>query len=336
MIYGTVRMIEQDDETFLAWARDRYACVIFNLHIDHTPQAIAAAADAFRDLIDLGIAHGGCYYLTYHRWARKDQVERCYPQMSEFLALKRQHDPGRGVPEHLVSPLSRHVPALIPLCRSAGAFSPRGRLAEAGQACLANPVCNLRSAIRHPLQEAREAHMNRKTTVFLAALFTAAATAAGAQTRTADWDVSTIRGVAQDPPPPQGQTAPPSRPNRFDSFWYARLGYGGVFGDGFTGGPALGFGFRGGFDSFGIDVSFFNFQVPGSGSDIYGSSRSSLAGFFPEARGAVLPETQGQCHGLRWRRIQPWWHNRLRRVRQQHLSDELGWQRPPGRVDGRL
>jgi FAD/FMN-containing dehydrogenase len=93
VIYGTVRMIERDDETFLAWARDRYACVIFNLHIDHTPKAIAEAADAFRDLIDLGIAHGGSYYLTYHRWARKDQVEQCYPQMRTFLALKRQHDP---------------------------------------------------------------------------------------------------------------------------------------------------------------------------------------------------------------------------------------------------
>ena len=93
VIYGTVRLIEKDDETFLAWARDRYACVIFNLHIEHTPQKIEQAAAAFRDLIDLGVAHGGSYYLTYHRWARRDQVERCYPQMPEFLALKRQHDP---------------------------------------------------------------------------------------------------------------------------------------------------------------------------------------------------------------------------------------------------
>ncbi|HEV2986753.1 MAG TPA: FAD-dependent oxidoreductase [Vicinamibacterales bacterium] len=93
LIYGTVRLIERDEETFLAWARDRYACVIFNLHIEHTSKAIEAAAEAFRDLIDLGIAHGGSYYLTYHRWARRDQVERCYPQMGEFLALKRRHDP---------------------------------------------------------------------------------------------------------------------------------------------------------------------------------------------------------------------------------------------------
>jgi FAD/FMN-containing dehydrogenase len=92
LIYGTVRLIEKDDETFLAWARERYACVIFNLHVEHTPQAIDRAADAFRDLIDLGIRHGGSYYLTYHRWARKDQLERCYPQMREFLQLKRHHD----------------------------------------------------------------------------------------------------------------------------------------------------------------------------------------------------------------------------------------------------
>ena len=94
VIYGTVRLIEQDEETFLPWARERYACIIFNLHVEHTPRALDAAAAAFRELIDIAISHGGSYYLTYHRWARKDQVERCYPQMSAFLALKRRHDPG--------------------------------------------------------------------------------------------------------------------------------------------------------------------------------------------------------------------------------------------------
>jgi FAD/FMN-containing dehydrogenase len=92
-IYGTVRMIERDDETFLAWARKPYACVIFNLHVEHSPEAIEAASESIRDLIDLGIAHGGSYYLTYHRWARQDQVARCYPQMREFLSLKLRHDP---------------------------------------------------------------------------------------------------------------------------------------------------------------------------------------------------------------------------------------------------
>jgi FAD/FMN-containing dehydrogenase len=93
VIYGTVRLIEKDDETFLRWANQRYACIVLNLHVEHTPRAVADAADAFRELIDLAIAHDGSYYLTYHRWARKDQVERCYPQMREFLAAKRRYDP---------------------------------------------------------------------------------------------------------------------------------------------------------------------------------------------------------------------------------------------------
>ncbi len=93
VIYGTVRMIEKDDESYLAWARERFACIIFNLHIAHMPAALEAGADAFRDLIDVAITHGGSFYLTYHRWARRDQVETCYPQLRQFLAMKRRHDP---------------------------------------------------------------------------------------------------------------------------------------------------------------------------------------------------------------------------------------------------
>jgi FAD/FMN-containing dehydrogenase len=93
VIYGTVRLIEKDDESFLAWAREPWACVIFNLHVDHTPPKIEEAAAAFRGLIDAGIRHGGSYYLTYHRWAAKEQLEKCYPQFREFLRLKLRYDP---------------------------------------------------------------------------------------------------------------------------------------------------------------------------------------------------------------------------------------------------
>ena len=93
VIYGTVRLIERDDESFLRWARQNWACVIFNLHITHDAAGIAAAARAFRTLIDIGIHYEGSYYLTYHRWATRKQVETCYPQVPEFLRLKRQYDP---------------------------------------------------------------------------------------------------------------------------------------------------------------------------------------------------------------------------------------------------
>ena len=93
VIYGTIRLIEQDDETFLNWANQRYACIVVNLHIEHTEAGVAKAADAFRALIDDATALGGSYFLTYHRWATEDQVKRAYPQFGEFLELKRRHDP---------------------------------------------------------------------------------------------------------------------------------------------------------------------------------------------------------------------------------------------------
>jgi hypothetical protein len=45
-----------------------------------------------------------------------------------------------------------------------------------------------------------------------------------------------------------------------DSIWYARLGYGNLFGNESYGTPALGFGYRAELDAFAIDVSFLNFQ----------------------------------------------------------------------------
>jgi len=92
VIYGTVRLIEQDDESFLAWAKKPYACIIFNLHTVHTPAGIAHSAEAFRRLIDMAIRREGSYYLTYHKFARRDQVESCYPQFSRFLEAKSRYD----------------------------------------------------------------------------------------------------------------------------------------------------------------------------------------------------------------------------------------------------
>lgn len=104
VIYGTVRFIEQDDETFLPWARKRYACLVFNFHVVHSPAGIDKAQRDFQRLIDHALEHDGSYFLTYHRWARRDQVERAYPQFAEFLRLKRDFDPR----ERLQSDWYRH------------------------------------------------------------------------------------------------------------------------------------------------------------------------------------------------------------------------------------
>lgn len=94
IIYGTIRLIRKDGESALAWAKDDYACVIFNLRVFHTPEGLAKATRDFRALIDVALTHGGSYYLTYHRWARRDQVLAGYPDFPDFLGRKRELDPG--------------------------------------------------------------------------------------------------------------------------------------------------------------------------------------------------------------------------------------------------
>ncbi|MGH7538922.1 MAG: FAD-binding protein [Gemmatimonadales bacterium] len=109
LIYGTIRLIERDDESLLAWAKQPYACVIFNLHVVHNPAGIERSAEEFRHLIDLAIRYGGSYFLTYHRFARREQVEACYPQFPEFLRAKRRHDPD----ERFQSDWYRHYRAMF-------------------------------------------------------------------------------------------------------------------------------------------------------------------------------------------------------------------------------
>ena len=93
LVYGTVRLIKRDRETALAWAREDYACVIFNLHIDHEPRSIRDSSHTFRRLIDIAIHHRGSFFLTYHRYAIAAQVLACYPQLPDFLEAKRRFDP---------------------------------------------------------------------------------------------------------------------------------------------------------------------------------------------------------------------------------------------------
>jgi hypothetical protein len=93
IIYGTVRLIEQDRESFLPWARKSYACVIFNVHVEHNTSGMIKGGDVFRRLIDIGLKYGGSYYPTYNRYGLRRQVEACYPQLREFLKLKLKYDP---------------------------------------------------------------------------------------------------------------------------------------------------------------------------------------------------------------------------------------------------
>jgi FAD/FMN-containing dehydrogenase len=92
-IYGTIRAIRKDETTFLAWASDDFACVIFNLRTRHTAEGVAHTMEVFRRLNEAALDLGGSFFLTYSRAATRDQVERGYPAFADFLRLKRKYDP---------------------------------------------------------------------------------------------------------------------------------------------------------------------------------------------------------------------------------------------------
>jgi hypothetical protein len=73
--------------------------------------------------------------------------------------------------------------------------------------------------------------------------------------------------ASQDQPPRRVQS---------DGVWYARVGYGSLFGpNAAQGGAAIGFGYRAEFDRFGIDVSFLNFQLDDDGGGYSGPNGAS-------------------------------------------------------------
>jgi hypothetical protein len=87
-----------------------------------------------------------------------------------------------------------------------------------------------------------------------------------------------------------------------DSYPYARLGYGGIFGDRTYGTPSFGFGYRAELDSFAVDVSFLNFQVASSsaftGPNANAGSLLKLSGlYFLNGRSSASPYFGG---GLSW------------------------------------
>jgi FAD/FMN-containing dehydrogenase len=108
-IYGTIRLIERDDESFLAWAKQPYACTIVNLHTPHTAEGVEDSAAAFRRLIDMAARRDGSWFLTYHTFGTRSQLLRCYPEFPEFLRLKHRYDPN----ERFQSEWYRHSALLL-------------------------------------------------------------------------------------------------------------------------------------------------------------------------------------------------------------------------------
>ena len=104
-----VRRTLAESESFLRWAQREYAQVNLRLAGWPTLGRGVRGTQLEQELIDAAIAVGGSFALSPDAPATRSQVERCYPQLGDFLAEKRRVDPA----ERLSNPWYRHYRSLL-------------------------------------------------------------------------------------------------------------------------------------------------------------------------------------------------------------------------------
>jgi FAD/FMN-containing dehydrogenase len=89
----TTRTTQREQESYLRWARSDYAEVTLGLAAPHGLGATVRATQLREELIEAAIALGGSFQIASTADATREQCERCYPELREFLAAKRRFDP---------------------------------------------------------------------------------------------------------------------------------------------------------------------------------------------------------------------------------------------------
>jgi FAD/FMN-containing dehydrogenase len=81
-------------ENLLSYAPGPRLSVVFYLSQEVNPQADLDMRSLTRHLIGLALDHGGTFYLPYQQHYTRAELERAYPDVDAFFALKRARDPG--------------------------------------------------------------------------------------------------------------------------------------------------------------------------------------------------------------------------------------------------
>lgn len=91
----TLRWVAQDPTAMLSYAPQgpRIASVLL-FSQEMTARAEADMVRMTQEMVEAVLSIGGSYYLPYRLHPTPDQFLRCYPRAPEFVALKRQVDPG--------------------------------------------------------------------------------------------------------------------------------------------------------------------------------------------------------------------------------------------------
>lgn len=96
----TVRYVRRESAAvpFLSYSGDESrASVAIDAHVRRQANGNPSdeAVDRFRQVINAALGLGGTFYLPYHRFAERKQLEAGYPGLADWLAVVQQHNPKR-------------------------------------------------------------------------------------------------------------------------------------------------------------------------------------------------------------------------------------------------
>jgi FAD/FMN-containing dehydrogenase len=90
----TLRYVAADPVSRLAYAPTPRIAAVMSLSQEMSTDGEIDMMVMTERLIDAILSIGGTFYLPYRLHARRDQVERAYPNAAAFVAKKREYDPG--------------------------------------------------------------------------------------------------------------------------------------------------------------------------------------------------------------------------------------------------
>ena len=90
----SIRHSPRDEISLLKWAPSEVFSFVLYYKQRNTNRARREAEAWTRELIDVALANGGRYYLPYRLHASRYQFEQAYPEIHEFIAMKKEVDPG--------------------------------------------------------------------------------------------------------------------------------------------------------------------------------------------------------------------------------------------------
>lgn len=90
----TLRFVDSDPTAVLAFAPTPRIAAVMSFSQEVSADGEADMLLLTERLIERVVGIGGAFYLPYRLHARRDQVERSYPNAARFIELKRRYDPG--------------------------------------------------------------------------------------------------------------------------------------------------------------------------------------------------------------------------------------------------